>query len=105
MRSFSRIGRLRTFFSHYSNWLRETQRHHWEGSSSAHCFSTIMFFVQTIVMSAQIFALSVCTVHLVVHCSETGGLAIETKELCCDPCTFSAVLGNVLGMYGHGLAE
>ena len=52
----------------------------------------------------NIFALFVCTVHLVVHCSETGGLAIETKELCCDPCTFSAVLGNVLGMYGHGLA-
>ena len=53
----------------------------------------------------NIFALFVCTVHLVVHCSETGGLAIETKELCCDPCIFSAVLGNVLGMYGHGLAE
>ena len=105
MRSFSRIGRLRTFFSHYSNWLRETQRHHWEGSSSAHCFSTITFSVQTIVMSAKKIALSLCTVHLVVHCSETGGLAIETKELCCDPCTFSAVLGNVLGMYGHGLAE
>ena len=48
------------------------------------------------------FALFLCTVHLVVHSSET---AIETKELCCDQCTFSAVLGNVLGMYGHGLAE
>ena len=51
------------------------------------------------------FALFLCTVHLVLHSSETAGLSIETKELCCDPCTFSAVLGNVLGMYGHGLAE
>ena len=51
------------------------------------------------------FAPFLCTVHLVLHSSETAGLSIETKELCCDPCIFSAVLGNVLGMYGHGLAE
>ena len=51
------------------------------------------------------FALFLCTVHLVLHSSETAGLSIETKELCCDPCTFSAVLGNVLGMYVHGLVE